>query len=138
MRISFLFSFASPNPRNTRTERTVEDGGFSFFLPICLNWGFRLLLLLDWGLYHQLPCFSGLQTWTGITSLLFQLVDCRPQGFSAFIIIYVISSLKKSSLYLCMYKCLNPLQYSCLENLMDRGDWWATVHRVTKGWARLK
>ena len=24
----------------------------------------------------------------------------------------------------------NPLQYSCLENPMDRGDWWATVHRV--------
>ena len=28
----------------------------------------------------------------------------------------------------------NPLQYSCLENLMDRGPWWATVHRVTKNW----
>ena len=26
----------------------------------------------------------------------------------------------------------NPLQYSCLENLMDRGSWWATVHGVTK------
>ena len=26
----------------------------------------------------------------------------------------------------------NPLQYSCLEKLMDRGAWWATVHRVTK------
>ena len=26
----------------------------------------------------------------------------------------------------------NPLQYSCLENLMDRGGWQATVHRVTK------
>ena len=26
----------------------------------------------------------------------------------------------------------NPLQYSCLENLMDRGDWWATVHGVAK------
>ena len=26
----------------------------------------------------------------------------------------------------------NPLQYSCLENLMDRGAWWATVHEVTK------
>ena len=26
----------------------------------------------------------------------------------------------------------NPLQYSCLENLMDRGDWWASVHRVTE------
>ena len=27
----------------------------------------------------------------------------------------------------------NPLQYSCLENPMDRGAWRATVHRVTKG-----
>ena len=26
----------------------------------------------------------------------------------------------------------NPLQYSCLENPMDRGAWWATVHKVTK------
>ena len=27
-----------------------------------------------------------------------------------------------------------PLQYSCLENPMDRGAWWATVHRFTKSW----
>ena len=26
----------------------------------------------------------------------------------------------------------NPLQYSCLENPMDRGAWWAPVHGVTK------
>ena len=26
----------------------------------------------------------------------------------------------------------NPLQYSCLENPMDRGDWQAMVHRVAK------
>ena len=26
----------------------------------------------------------------------------------------------------------NPLQYSCLENLMDRGAWRSTVHRVAK------
>ena len=26
----------------------------------------------------------------------------------------------------------NPPQYSCLGNPMDRGDWWATVHGVTK------
>ena len=32
----------------------------------------------------------------------------------------------------------NPLQYLCLENPMDRGAWWATVHRVTKSWTRLK
>ena len=31
----------------------------------------------------------------------------------------------------------NPLQYSCLENSMDRGNWWATVHRVTKSWTQL-
>ena len=32
----------------------------------------------------------------------------------------------------------NPLQYSCLENPMDRGSWQATVHRVTKSRAQLK
>ena len=26
----------------------------------------------------------------------------------------------------------NPLQYYCLENPMDRGAWWATVHGVTE------
>jgi len=31
----------------------------------------------------------------------------------------------------------NPLQYSCLENPMDRGAWWATVHVVAKGQIRL-
>ena len=32
----------------------------------------------------------------------------------------------------------NPLQYSCLENLMDRGARWATVHRVAKSRTQLK
>ena len=31
----------------------------------------------------------------------------------------------------------NPLQYSCLENPMDRGAWRATVHRVTQSWTQL-
>ena len=31
----------------------------------------------------------------------------------------------------------NPLQYSCLENAMDRGAWWATVNGVTKSQTRL-
>ena len=30
----------------------------------------------------------------------------------------------------------NPLQYSCLEDPMDRGAWWATVHGVTKSWTQ--
>ena len=32
----------------------------------------------------------------------------------------------------------NPLQYSCLENAMDREAWQATVHRVAKSQARLE
>ena len=28
----------------------------------------------------------------------------------------------------------SPLQYFCLENHMDRGAWWVTVHGVTKSW----
>ena len=32
----------------------------------------------------------------------------------------------------------NPLQYSCLENPMDKGAWWAAVHRVVKSWVWLK
>ena len=31
----------------------------------------------------------------------------------------------------------DPLQYPCLENLMDRGAWWAAVHGVTKSWAQM-
>ena len=31
----------------------------------------------------------------------------------------------------------NPLQYSCLENPMDGGAWWATVHGVAESWTRL-
>ena len=32
----------------------------------------------------------------------------------------------------------NPLQYSSLENPMDRGAWWATVHGVAKSWTERK
>ena len=32
----------------------------------------------------------------------------------------------------------NPLQYSYLENPMDRGDWWVTVHGVIKSQTLLK
>ena len=32
----------------------------------------------------------------------------------------------------------NPCQYSCLENPMDRGSWWAMVHRVAQNRTQLK
>ena len=31
----------------------------------------------------------------------------------------------------------NPLQYSCLENPIDRGAWWAIVHKVAESWTGL-
>ena len=31
----------------------------------------------------------------------------------------------------------NPFQYSCLENPMDGGAWWATVNGVAKSWTQL-
>ena len=42
-----------------------------------------------------------------------------------------------------MHACIgegndNLLQYSCLENPMDRGTWWAAVHGVARSWTRLK
>ena len=32
----------------------------------------------------------------------------------------------------------NPLQYSCLENPMDREAWQATIHRIAQSWTQLK
>ena len=32
---------------------------------------------------------------------------------------------------------VNPFHYSCLENPMDRGTWWAIVRGVEKSWTRL-
>ena len=32
----------------------------------------------------------------------------------------------------------NPLQYSCLEDSLDRGAWWAMVHGISKSWTWLK
>ena len=31
----------------------------------------------------------------------------------------------------------SPLQYSCLENPVDRGAWWTTVRGVARSWTRL-
>ena len=42
-----------------------------------------------------------------------------------------------------MHACIgegngNPLQYSCLENLRDRGAWWAAVYGVSQSQTQLK
>ena len=39
--------------------------------------------------------------------------------------------------FLCLGSNGNPLQYSCLENPMDGGTWWAAVHGVARSQTRL-
>ena len=59
----------------------------------------------------------------------------------SFVLLYIIFGfLCSSSHSIILYFCWTvgtPLQYSCLENLMDRGAWWAAVHGVTKSRTRL-
>ena len=52
----------------------------------------------------------------------------------------------RAYMYVCIYTYSRiagsygngtPLQYSCLENPMDGGAWWAAVHGVAEGWTRL-
>ena len=43
--------------------------------------------------------------------------------------------------YIFIHKCMcmhTYLQYSCLENSMDRGAWWAAVLGIAQGWTQLK
>ena len=85
-------------------------------------------------------------------------MDCSPPGFSAHKILIPNIGITESSLVAdgkaSAYNAGdpgsipgsgrspgegngNPLQYSCLENPMDGGAWWATVHRVSKSRTRL-
>ena len=45
------------------------------------------------------------------------------------------------NIYMCIYIREgngNPLQYSCLQNSVDSGAWWAAVHGVAQSWTWLK
>ena len=64
-----------------------------------------------------------------IKSLLFPV---REKWFYPFYILHVLI------IYYPGEKLGNPLQYSCLENSMDRGAWQATVHRIAQSRTRLK
>ena len=52
--------------------------------------------------------------------------------------ITAVTNLTTASLVAQMEKEMTPLQYSCLENPMDRGTWWAAVLRVAQSWTQLK
>ena len=60
------------------------------------------------------------------------------------VLTYVLQTLGEPLKFLIKYICYakgegsgTPLQYSCLENPMGRGAWWAAVHGVEKSWTRL-
>ena len=44
---------------------------------------------------------------------------------------------QRNQQYFCREGNGNPLQYSCLQNPIGGGAWWAAVHGVTKSWTRL-
>ena len=61
---------------------------------------------------------------------------------SSFMLLYFLNYLFHH--YICTFYTSygegngNPLQYSCLENPMDGGAWWAAVHGVARSWTRLR
>ena len=87
----------------------------------------------------------------GSLSLLqgtFPMQGLNPGLPSLLVVLYQLSHKGSPSTHteICIYAHLliyigvendSPLEYSCLENPMDRGAWRATVHGVTKNWTQL-
>ena len=114
----------------------ITEEGFLSLLAILWNFAFRCLYL----------SFSPLL----FTSLLFTAIVWPPrQPFCFFTFLFLGEDFpggsdSKASAYSAGDLGSipgegngNPLQYSCLENPMDRGAWWATVNGVTKSRTRL-
>ena len=115
------------------------------------------LFVTPWTVAHQAPLslgFSRHEHWSGCHRLLWQAgpLPLVPPGKPC--ICFYLDSQKKSYRIRIMYMCVcvshthisvycfregngTPLQYSCLENPMDRGAWWAAVHGVAEGQTRL-
>ena len=49
-----------------------------------------------------------------------------------------VQAQKNPKMTLSLHRNGNPLQYSCLENPMDGGAWWAAIYRVAQSRTRLK
>ena len=72
-------------------------------------------------------CWINNKLWLYQTSLVAQTVKCLP----------AVQETRVWSLGREDPRRKNPLQYSCLENPMDGGAWWATVCGVAKSWTGL-
>ena len=76
-------------------------------------------------------------TKTGITALFLESKTCAEILTASGSDIQNIKEFSRSTQVYSGEGNGNPLQYSYLENPMDRGAWWATVHGVAKSWTRL-
>ena len=119
---SFLSSSFSPHP-SSRNEKTFSTANIVFFHSVFLDtwkslagaYDKQVFPLLD-AKYHAVSCGSD-----GKESA------CNTGDLGS------IPGLRRSP----GEENGNPLQYSCLENPMDRETWWAPVHGIPKGWTKL-
>ena len=95
-------------------------------------------------------CYAVLfKIWSVCGGILLEMQILRPQSLPLVLKPRNLYFSILSGLFLCVLqfeKCSSrtagegngiPLQYSCLENPMDQGAWWAAVHGVAKSWTRL-
>ena len=100
--------------------------GFLYSLPQLPEWLSLLQRQMEsWAVYGSLPETMGFPSGSVVKAPLASAGDAGDKG--------LIPGLGSSP----GGGNGSPLQYSCLENSMDRGAWWATVHGVTKNRTRL-
>ena len=76
-------------------------------------------------------------SWEVINKYLLNLLTCVMETSMNMLLENWVFCRRLLSLLLEEIWRIPPLQYSCLENPMDGGAWWAAVHGVAKSWTRL-
>ena len=121
------------NPKSRCWQGRTSSEGCRWIIPFLFK-----LLVISW----QSPVLSGFWMHPSNSLLSHDVLFCVCASFS--LSKFFISI--KTQLYwnrACPNAILeegngNPLQYSCLENPVDGGAWWAAVHRVARSWTWLK
>ena len=97
---------------------------FIFLLLLHKSERFTLHIGLNWCVFHLVSPFQGSSEICNIQMSL----DCEQAGLEVWP--FLASNSREGN--------GTPLQYSCLENPMDGGAWWAAVHGVAKSPTRLR
>ena len=85
-----------------------------------------------WKIFSQIYAFFMVLYFVGLC-----LSSCQYYNLKIIIVLWQILN-KKQLVIQFREGNGNPLQYSCLENPVDRGAWWAAVYGVAQSWTRLK